>query len=53
MLGSIYYPNLIKGMEVNSPSTIWQSDITYIYVDDKFYYAVFIIDVYTKKIVGI
>ena len=50
--GSIYYPNLIKGMEVNSPSTIWQSDITYIYVDDKFYYAVFIIDVYTKKIVG-
>jgi hypothetical protein len=50
--GSIYYPNLIKGMKVNAPSMIWQSDITYIYVDQKFYYAVFIIDVYTKKIVG-
>jgi putative transposase len=50
--GSIYYPNLIKGMQVFAPSTIWQSDITYIYVDGKFYYAVFIIDVYTKKIVG-
>ena len=50
--GSIYYPNLIKGMEVSAPSMIWQSDITYIYVGDKFYYAVFIIDVYTKKIVG-
>jgi putative transposase len=50
--GSIYYPNLIKGMVVNAPSMIWQSDITYIYIDDKFYYAVFIIDVYTKKIVG-
>ena len=49
---SIYYPNLIKGMEVNKPSMIWQSDITYIYTGDKFYYAVFIIDVYTKKIVG-
>jgi putative transposase len=49
---SIYYPNLIKGMIINAPSMIWQSDITYIYVDDKFYYAVFIIDVYTKKIVG-
>lgn len=49
---SIYYPNLIKGMEVNAPSMIWQSDITYIRVGEKFYYAVFIIDVYTKKIVG-
>ena len=50
--GSIYYPNLIKGMMVNAPSTVWQSDITYIYVAGKFYYAVFIIDVFTKKIVG-
>ena len=50
--GSIYYPNLIKGMYINAPSIIWQSDITYIYVTDKFYYAVFIIDVFTKIIVG-
>ncbi len=49
---SVYYPNLIKGMKVSTPSMVWQSDITYIYVDEKFYYAVFIIDVYTKKIVG-
>lgn len=49
---SIYYPNLIKGMEVNAPSTIWQSDITYLPIGDRFYYAVFIIDVFTKKIVG-
>jgi transposase InsO family protein len=46
------YPNLIKGMQVNSPSMIWQSDITYIPIGNKHYYAVFIIDVYTKKIVG-
>ena len=39
-------------MRVFAPSTIWQSDITYIYVGERFYYAVFIIDVYTKKIVG-
>lgn len=49
---SIYYPNLIKGRQVSKPSTVWQSDITYIEVNHKFYYAVFIIDVYTKKIVG-
>jgi len=48
----IYYPNLIKGLEVNRPSGIWQSDITYIPIGGKHYYAVFIIDVYTKKIVG-
>ena len=50
--GSIYYNNLIKGLEVYKPSTIWQSDITYIRIQDRFYYAVLIIDVYTKNIVG-
>lgn len=48
----IYYPNLIKGMIVDAPCVIWQSDITYIRVGTQFYYAVFIIDVYTKIIVG-
>lgn len=46
------YPNLIKGLSVAAPSTVWQSDITYIDVGAKFFYAVFIIDVYTKIIVG-
>jgi hypothetical protein len=47
-----YYPNLISGMLLNSPGQVWQSDITYIRLGEDFYYAVFIIDVYTKKIVG-
>lgn len=50
--GKIYYPNLIKGKRIDSPSVVWQSDITYYKVAGKFYYAVFIIDVYTKKVVG-
>lgn len=50
--GKIYYPNLIKGIKVNKPNHIWQSDITYVKVNQDYYYAVFIIDVYTKKIVG-
>ena len=49
---NIYYPNLIKGLTLSSPSTVWQSDITYIDVGNKFYYGVFILDVYTRKIVG-
>lgn len=48
----VNYPNLIKGLGIQAPSTVWQSDITYIRVLDKFYYTVFIIDVYTKMIVG-
>ena len=50
--GKIRYPNLIKGAKVAAPSVIWQSDITYIRVDQRFYYAVFISDVYSKQIVG-
>ena len=50
--GNIHYPNQIKGLEINAPSLVWQSDITYYRIGDRFYYAVFIIDVYTKKIVG-
>lgn len=50
--GKVRYPNLIQGMLVVAPSQVWQSDITYIEVGSSFYYAVFIIDIYTKKIVG-
>lgn len=50
--GKVYHPNLIKGMRVNAPNTIWQSDITYIPLGGRHCYAVFIIDVYTKEIVG-
>lgn len=46
------YINLIKGLSVSAPSMVWQSDITYYEVNYRFYYAVFIIDVYTKIIVG-
>ena len=50
--GKKFYPNLIKGLQINSPNSIWQSDITYLPLNGKHYYAVFIIDVYSKKIVG-
>ncbi len=50
--GKKFYPNLIKGLRINRPSTVWQSDITYLPLNGKHYYAVFIIDVYSKKIIG-
>lgn len=46
------YPNLIEGLVVNKENMVWQSDITYFDINGKFYYLVFIIDVYSRKIVG-
>jgi transposase InsO family protein len=49
---SYKYPNLIEGLLVKRKNTVWQSDITYYDIAGKFYYIVFIIDVYTRQIVG-
>lgn len=46
------YKNLIEGMLINRKNQVWQSDITYYQVGSRFYYVVFIIDVYTKRIMG-
>lgn len=49
---SVYYPNFIQGMELDAPSMVWQSDITYFAVGECFFYGVFITDVYNRRIVG-
>lgn len=46
------YPNLIEGMLVTEPYIVIQSDITYYELGGRFYYIVFIIDVYTKELLG-
>lgn len=46
------FDNLIEGRLITAPNQVWQSDITYIKVDARFYYLTFIIDVYTRRIVG-
>lgn len=47
-----YYENLINGATIGSFGDIWQTDITYISIGERFFYAVYIIDVYTRIIVG-
>jgi putative transposase len=49
---SLRYPNLITGLLVWDQNRVWQTDITYFEVADKFYYITFIIDIYTKVIRG-
>jgi putative transposase len=46
------YPNLIQGMQVVKQNQVWQTDITYIKVGSDYYYLVFIVDVYTRRILG-
>lgn len=46
------YPNLIEGMIVSEPYQVLQSDITYFKIGETYYYIVFIIDVYTREILG-
>jgi len=46
------YKNLIQGMLLWDKNQLWQSDITYFRLKDECAYIVFIIDVYTKKVIG-
>ncbi len=50
--GTYHCKNLIEGMIVDRFNQVLQSDITFVLVDETFYYVVFIIDVYSKRIVG-
>lgn len=46
------FENRIEGRLVNGPCQVWQSDITYIKIGTRFSYLTFILDVYTRRIVG-
>jgi len=48
----LYFPNLIEGLAVDNINQVVQTDITYYRVKDRFYYLVFLIDVYSRRIVG-
>lgn len=50
--GDFYYPNLIEGICVLAPLKVWQTDLTYIQVGQRYFYLIFIIDIYSKQIVG-
>lgn len=46
------YKNLIQGLIVQNRNIVWQTDITYYLIGEQYFYIVFIIDVYTKRILG-
>ena len=46
------FDNLTLTIELTAPDQLWVSDITYFEVGDSFSYLTFILDVYTRKILG-
>jgi putative transposase len=49
---SALYPNLLTKKKFTDVNQIWSSDITYFMVKEKWYYINFIMDVYSRRIVG-
>ena len=46
------YKNLLGGVEFTDINELWSSDITYFFCLDQFFYMVFIMDVYSRRIIG-
>lgn len=47
------YPDLIKGLILTGINQVWQTDITYfLSTNGKVFYLVFIVDVYSRKIIA-
>jgi putative transposase len=47
-----YSPNLIEGMELTGINQVIQTDISYYWIKGKFYYLTFVVDVYSRRIIG-
>jgi transposase InsO family protein len=43
---------MIHGLQISGLNQLWVSDITYFLTSDSTYYLVFILDVYSQRIIG-
>ncbi len=50
--GVTKFDNLTQGLRLVRYDQLWVSDITYFEINDEFYYITFILDAYTRLIVG-
>jgi transposase InsO family protein len=51
-LGVTRFENLIAGFKLTGVNQVWVSDITYYRIGERFYYITFILDLYSRFIVG-
>ena len=50
--GVVRFDNLLEDLSISRVNQVWQSDITYFELQGRFYYITFIIDAYSRRIVG-
>ncbi|MDL2242432.1 IS3 family transposase, partial [Bacteroidales bacterium OttesenSCG-928-K03] len=50
--GVIRFDNLISDLTLDRINQVWQSDITFYEIDKRFYYLTFIVDSYSRMILG-
>ncbi len=50
--GVTRFENLIQGKQLTGLNQVWVSDITYYDLTDRFYYLTFIMDLFSRKIIG-
>ncbi len=46
------YPYLLEGLEICCPNQVWATDITYIKIQDRFFYFLAIVDLFSRYIVA-
>ena len=51
-LGVTRFPNLIQGLVLTGVNQVWVSDITFYEMNSRFYYLTFIMDLYSRKVIG-
>lgn len=51
-LGVTRFPNLLTDFELTSINQVWVSDITYYRIGERFHFLTFILDLYSRLIVG-
>jgi len=51
-LGVTRFENLVMGRELKGLNQVWVSDITFYRIEDRFYFLTFIMDLYSRRIVG-
>lgn len=50
--GVTRFDNLIENLEIRRINQVWSSDITYFEVGERYYFITFIIDCYSRRILG-
>lgn len=50
--GVVRFPNLLENIKPSTINEVWVSDITYYWMQERFYYLTFVLDLFCRKLIG-